>query len=944
MTRWIRYLGLAVIAACAAAPEPSPPPTASPSPSEILSPDPQIRLGRLSNGMRFYIRENQKPEKRAELRLAVDVGSILEAEDQLGLAHFTEHMAFNGTKLFPKQELIDYIESVGMRFGADLNAYTSFDETVYMLQVPTDSTTILKKGFQILAEWSHYVSFDAEEIDKERGVVIEEWRLGRGAGQRMFDKILPDLFKGSRYADRLPIGKKEVLEGFDHEALRKFYRDWYRPDLMAVIAVGDFNSDSIEAMIRESFASVPTPASPIERTIWPVPDHEETLINISTDLEATWSSVAVYYKQAVRPYKTVADYRQSLVESLYNGMLNQRLFELTKEEDPPFLSAGSSQGRFIRSKEFYILSANVREGGIERGLDAVLTEAERVQRHGFTPSELSRQKVNMLRGMEQAYRERDKSRSRGYAGEYIRNFLVGEPIPGIEKEHDLYNELIPGIGIDEVNRIGSTWIKDDSRVISVQMPEKEGLAVPRESDILAVMTAVHAKEIAPYVDDVSSLPLVEHVPAPGSVVSEKLIPEIEVTEWMLSNGVRVFLRPTDFKNDEVLFAAYSPGGHSLVEDVDYISAATATSVLLESGMGSFTQIQLRKKLAGKVVRVAPTIRTLGEGIGGMASPEDLETMFQLIFLAFTAPRADSSAFIAYKARMKGRLENRGARPETAFGDTISVTMSQNHHRSRPWTVDLLAEMDLQRSLAIYRDRFADASDFTFIFVGNFTPSELRPLIETYLGGLPSLNREETWRDRAPRPPKGIVKKTVRRGIEPKSQTRVVFTGPFEWNWQNRYDLGAMVSAFRIKLREVMREDLGATYGVGISASRSQHPVGSYSISVSFGCAPERADELREVLFAQIDSLREFGLPVSYVEKVQESQRRSYETDLKENRYWLNTLLFYLRNEEDPTNILKKEEKVKGLTVEAVQAAARKYFNRSNYAQFVMLPEEGAKDE
>ena len=927
-----------LLAGCASAPETVTDPLVVDQP-ERLTVDPNVQIGTLANGLRYYIRENAKPEQRAELRLVVNAGSILEDDDQQGLAHFTEHMAFNGTEQFPKLALVDYLESVGMRFGAHVNAYTSFDETVYMLRVPTDSVGVFEKGFEILSEWSQRLAFEPEEVDKERGVVIEEWRGRQGAGQRMRDQLYPDLFRESRYAERLPIGKKDVLESFDHDVLRRFYTTWYRPDLMAVVAVGDFEADSVQAMIDRHFGDIEKPTTEIDRTVWPVPDHDETLVNIVTDPEATHLSVSVYYKQPVRAQDSVEDYRRSLVLSLYNGMLNQRLQELTKQEDPPFLGAGSGQGRWVRSKEVYFLGAGVVEGGIERGLDALLTEAARVRQHGFTPSELARQKTRTLRRFEQIYRERDKSQSRAFASEYIRNFLMDESIPGIEKEYELYNTLIPSITLDEVDRIANTWIREDSRVLAVQMPQKEGLIVPTEEALLAVLRKVESSSVEPYEDDVADLPLVKVLPVPGSVVSESTVPEIDVTEWTLSNGVRVLLRPTDFKNDEILFTAWSPGGISLVEDQDHVAGSTATSIVGESGLGPFTQIQLGKKLAGKVVRVSPQFSELRESLRGRASPEDLETLFQLVYLTFTAPRTDSTAYHAWIARMRGRLENRNADPQTAYGDTIAVTMSQNHHRSRPWTMERLAEMDLQRSLEIYRDRLADASDFTFLFVGNFEPEVIKPLVETYLGGLPALDREETWVDRKVRAPKGVIEKIVHRGIEPKSSTRVVFTGPFAWNWQNRFDLNAMVSAFRIKLREVLREDLGGTYGVRVGVSRSRDPVGSYALTVSFGSDPERAEELRQVMFTQIDSLKQVGLGQSYIDKVKESQRRSRETDLKENRYWLSVLRFYYLHGEDPTNILRAEEKIQGLTVEAVKTAANRYFNTENYAQFVLLPEK-----
>ncbi len=913
---------------------------APPAPPEPPLPvDPQVTVGRLENGMRYYIRENRKPENRAELRLVVDAGSILEDEDQQGLAHFAEHMAFNGTARFPKQDLINYLELIGARLGPDLNAYTGFDETVYMLRVPTDSAAVLERAFQILEDWAHSVKFEDEEIDKERGVVIEEWRSGRGAEARMRDEQFPILLKGSRYAERLPIGQKAVLDTFHYETVRRFYRDWYRPDLMAVVAVGDFDKARIEGLIRESFAHIPRVEKPRKRAVLPVPDHGETLFAIASDPEGTRSSVSIYYKQDVRESGTEAAYRQWLVEHLYNGMLNERFRELIKQPDAPFLFGYSSQGRLIRSKEFYILSAGVKDNGIERGLEALFVEAARVGQHGFTASELERRKKNMLRGIEQAYRERDKTRSRRFAGEYIRHYLSDEPIPGIEYEYELHQKLIPGIALEEVNRLASAWITDHNRVVLVNVPEKPGVEIPREEALLAVMDRVREQEVLPYEESVSDLPLVETPPPPARVVSEVEIPELGVTEWMLANGVRVVLKPTDFKNDEIRFTSYSPGGHSLVPDKDYIAASTATSVIWEGGLGNFNRIELQKKLAGKVVNVAPGIGELRESLSGSASPEDLETMFQLVYLSFTAPRQDSSAFVAYQSRMRGFLENRSARPETAFNDTLQVTLAQYHHRARPWSEALLNEMDLGRSFEIYRSRFADASDFTFFFVGNFEPAQIKPLVQTYLGGLPALRRGETWRDVGIDPPKGVIEKTVRRGQEPKSLIRIIFTGPFEWNRQNQYDLNAMGRVLQIKLREVLREDLGGTYGVGVRPSASHYPDEGYSITVSFGCAPERVEELTEVVFTQIDSLKQFGTTDVYVDKVKQTQRRRRETNLKENGFWLSSLRSRYVHGDDPVTILNYLDLVEGLTAETVQRMAQQYFNMENYVKVVLYPEE-----
>ena len=910
---------------------------------EKLPIDSLATVGQLDNGLRYVIRKNQKPENRVELRLVVDAGSVLEDEDQRGLAHFVEHMAFNGTKNFAKQELVDYLELIGMRFGPDLNAYTSFDETVYMLTVPTDSTEVVETAFQILEDWAHQISFDPEEIDKERGVVVEEWRLGRGAQRRMFDEQLPILLKDSRYATRLPIGQKAVLDTFQHEALRRFYRTWYRPDLMGLVAVGDLEPAALEALVQDYFAHIPATASPRDRIVFPVPDHEETLFAIATDPEATYNSVSIYYKMDMRPQGTVSAYRRSLIEALYHQMFNQRLHELTKRPEPPFLGAYSGQGRWLRSKEFFILGAGVQNNGFDAGLEALLLEAARVREFGFTASELEREKKEMLRGMEQSYRERDKQQSSRFAAEYVRHLLTDEAIPGIAKEYQLYQDLLPGIALAEVNALASEWTSEKNRVIAVEAPEQEGIAVPNEHDLRAIFAAVAQQEIAPYADEVSDEPLVAQVPAPAAIVARSQIPEIGVTWWTLANGIRVCLKPTDFKNDAILFRAYSPGGHSLVPDADYVAASTAASVVSEGGVGPFDKIELEKKLAGKVVRVAPWISSLREGLSGSASPEDVQTLFELIYAFFTAPRPDSTAFQAYQTRMKGSIQNRSARPETAFSDTIAVTMAQYHHRARPWSLELLDEMDLAASMAVYQDRFADAGDFSFFFVGNFTLEAMEPLVCTYLGGLPATGREEAWRDVGIEAPAGVIDKAVYRGIEPKSQSRLIFTGPFEYDgWKNNLELRAMTSVLQIKLREVLREDLGGTYGVWISSSGSRYPDEEYRISITFGSDPERVEELTQVIFEQIDSLKTVGTTDLYIDKVKEMRQRQREIDLKENSFWVGSLASLDFNGVDPRRLIQYPALVDSLTAEAVQQAAQNYFNMDRYVRVVLYPEEAGE--
>jgi len=916
-----------------------PAPAATAALDARLPVDPAIRTGTLDNGLRYYVRENRRPEKRAELRLVVDAGSVLEADDQRGLAHFVEHMAFNGTEHFEKQSLVEFMESIGMRFGPELNAATGFDDTTYMMRVPTDSPGPLGTAFRILEDWAHAVSFVPEEVDKERGVVIEEWRLGQGAGARMRDKQFPVLFEGSRYATRLPIGDKDTLERFPRERLTAFYRDWYRPDLMAVVAVGDFDGAAVEALIREHFAHLENPAPEKPRTRFDVPDQAGTRFAIATDREATTTSVAVYHKLPVRDERTVGAYRRTILESLYHGMLNRRFSELAQKPDPPFIGASSGTGRLVRGAEVYALTAVVKEDGLERGLGALVVESERVARFGFTASELDRQKRDVLRSMERLDAERDTQQSAGFADEYIRNFLEGEPIPGIAYEYELFKRFVPAIGLDEINRLAREWLRGDNTVVLVNAPDKPGLTVPDEAALAAVIDGVDTADIEPYVDTVTDQPLVADPPEPGAITATTALETVGITEWTLSNGARVVVKPTDFKEDQVLFRAFSPGGTSLASDADFVPASTAAFAVSAGGLGPFSALDLRKLLAGKVAVAQPTIGSLEEGLSGSASPRDLETLFQLIYLEFTAPRADAQVFGVLKGQFKASLANRQASPSVVFQEALQTTLTQNHLRARPVTPETIDQMDLDKSMAFYKDRFADAGDFTFLFVGSVTPEMLRPLVVRYLASLPATGRKETWRDEGIRPPKGVVTKEVRKGVEPKSQTAIVFTGPFEYDRPHRNAIRAMGLVLETRLREKLREDLGGTYGVSVSPSTQWAPTEEYQLMIQFGSAPERAEELSRVVFDEVARLKAGPVTAAEVTAVHEALFRDFETGMTENGFWLTQLAAYYRKGESPADLLTYSASLDRIGPATIQDAAKEYLNVENYAKVTLQPEK-----
>lgn len=930
---------------------------------EVMPVDPSIIIGQLDNGLRYYIKENRYPEKRADFRLVVKAGSLLEDDDQLGLAHFVEHMAFNGTEHFEKQELIRALESFGMRFGPEINASTSFDETIYMLRLPTDDLEIVSTAFQVLEDWAHGVAFDHEEIDKERGVVIEEWRLGLGVGSRVNDQQIPILFRGSRYADRNPIGTVDNLETFDYETAKRFYRDWYRPDLMGVIAVGDFDKHMVEELIRTHFSGLTGPEDPRPRLAYDIPVHDDTLFGIVEDPESPGSSVAVFHKMPIRPQGTHGTYRQKIIENLYHSMFNRRLAEVAHQPNPPFLGASSSQGIFVPTREVYVLGAAVPDGGVEKGLRALFQEAERVKRYGFTESELEREKRQILRAFERIYTEKNIQDSVLFAEEFQRAFLENESVPGIDYEWALYQRFIPEITLEEVNAVRDFLLDETNRVVLVTAPEKDGLALPSEEELLAVLDEVGSGPVMPYFDTTTTAPLLAELPETGEIVEEKTIEDVGVTEWRLSNGVRVVMKPTDFREDQVLLRAFSPGGTSLASDEDYIAAISAVNVVAASGFGNFSPRAITNMLADKVVEVNPTIGPLEEGFSGGASPRDLETMFQLIYLKFTQPQAQPAIFELLTQQIRESLANRFVTPEEKFQETLQRTLTQDHWRRRPITVEIVDEMDLQKSYDFYRDRFADSSDFTFVFVGNFDVETMRPYVEQYLGGLPSIGRQESWRDEGIDFPAGVVEREVYAGVEPKSLTGIIFSGrppeqdSDETGQQGVEDpageappaqpesvpqgraLAATAAVLQTKLREVMREDLGGVYTVQVDQTLERIPEPEYSISVFFGSDPDRTAELTRVVFGEIEKLKTDGPSEQDVANVRESMRRSWETASKRNGYWLNQLVGAYRDNSDPSEPLGYPAMLERITPEVIQETARAFFDTETYVKVSLFPEE-----
>ncbi|MFO0569402.1 MAG: insulinase family protein [Polyangiaceae bacterium] len=912
--------------------------TAPAASSELDRPlplDQRVRKGKLASGLTYYVMAHGKPEKRAQVWLAVDAGSVLEDEDQRGLAHFVEHMGFNGTKRFPKQQLVDFLEKSGVRFGADLNAYTSFDETVYTLQVPTDDSKVLNRSIEVLRDWADGIAFEPAEVEKERGVVLEEWRLGRGARMRIFDKQAPIIFHGSRYAERLTIGKPEVIKGASRDKLVRFYRDWYRPDLMAVIAVGDFDAAAVEERIKSEFGSLAAPAKPRPRTREKLPPHAKTLVSIETDPELPSTTVAVLSKLPHRPEASARDYRRSLTEQLVDSMLNARLDELKRMPDAPFLGASSATSGLVRTADSFRQSASVKEDGVVTGLSALLEEVLRVERHGFTKTELERAKSQLLRQFQQAVKERDKRDGGEFASEITRNFFENEAMPGREAELRLVEGFLPEIQVDELNGLAKQ-LGAGSRVLVVTGPDK--IQKPKPDELLALHDRVAKKQIDAYVDVGSNQPLVATPPAPGSITKRSSIPEIGVTEWTLSNGARVVVKPTDFANDQVRASAFSPGGHSLAKDADFESARFADVAVGQGGLGAFDAVQLKKALAGKLVSVNANISELEEGLSGRASPADLETLLQMMHLAFVAPRRDARAFVAWRAREAESVKNRRLSPEGTFFEDMAIFSSQNHLRRRPVTPETLEKVDLDKALAIYKDRFADASDFTFVFVGNVKLETLEPLVATYLASLPGKKRKESWRDPKVSLPLGVKTKTVKKGSEPKSMVTLTFHGTEKWTRDTENDMRMLGEVLRLRLRQVLREDMGGVYGVQVGGGITRRPRQEYRFGVTFGCAPENVTKLEQAVFDEIAAIQKNGVDPDYISKVKEARRRAHETELRDNGYWLRELERAYAFSDDPRLIPDISPMIDKVSSDRVKAAANKYISKKQYILGVLEPE------
>ncbi len=904
--------------------------------------NPAVKTGTLKNGIKYYILKNAEPKNRMELRLVVNAGSILETDQQLGLAHFMEHMNFNGTKEFPKNQLVDFLQKSGMKFGADLNASTSFDETIYQLQVPTDSAKLFERAFQILADWSHYATLDTTEINNERGIVLEEERARfKNAQGRVQQKLLPLLLNNSRYAERIPIGKVDVLNTFKADQIIKFYKDWYRPDLMAVVAVGDFDPAQVEGLIKEKFSNIPENKNGPKRVKYDIPPAKGTQTALIVDKEMPQSSFQLITRLPKEKTKTQADYRTDIAENLFNQMVGTRLQEITKKPNPPFVFAIMAYSPFLAGLDaFQVITVPKNAEGLETAIKAVIDEQERLKRFGFSKGELERAKKDYMASAEKNYKEKDKTKSAVFVNGMIQNYLQGSAYTDADFRYEFVKKHLEGITLAEVNAIAAKVIKEDNRLGMVIGSEKDKDKLPSEAKILELINTKNPN-LKPYEDETIATSILEQIPTGTKVVAEKKVEEIGVTELTFGNGIKAALKPTTFKNDQILFSGVSKGGTSLYSDADYYSAELATTAVSQGGVGKLSDTQLDKFLAGKVVNVFTYIDELNEGISGNTTPNDLETALQLMYAYVVHPRRDDEVVKSFLKNQKELIANslKTLTPEKVFSDTITNVLYQKNFRRSPIKPEDIDRVNLDRAFEIYKDRFSDLSDFTFVFVGNFEVEKIKPLLEKYIGGLPSTKRTETFKDLHIEKVKGKIEKTVYKGLEDKASVNLQFNGTFSYTEEERVNLDALAEVLDIKLTEKLREEAAGVYSPSIRASYDKLPKPSYNLTISFGCSPANAEKLAKIAIDEIEKIKANGPEAVDIDKVKAEEKRSVELQVKENGFWNSYLADQYFDGEDLNFINRySKEMIDKISVASVKKAANQFLS-DNFAKFVLLPEK-----
>jgi zinc protease len=917
--------------------------TAAPrfNPRDTIPFDQAIHTAALPNGLTYFVRKNARPEKRVALRLVVKAGSLEETDDQQGLAHFLEHMAFNGSAHFKPGALVSTFESIGARLGPHVNAYTSFDETVYMLELPTDKPEIVANGLMALADFAGGQTIDPVEVDKERGVVIEEWRGGLGAGSRIRDKQLPVLYLNSRYAQRLPIGKPDVIRTAPAARLRAFYDTWYRPERMAVVAVGDIDTQQIENAIRTTFAPLKARAPAARLPDGAVPIPRQLSVSIVTDPEVTQSSVEIVRKRRKQTDGRVADYRRDVVNRLMQDMFNERFGELVRQPDAKFLAASASSGGLGRTVETFSIGARVPDGKIEEGARAIAVEAKRVRDFGFSASELDRAKKWLAAEYERAYNERDKSESGSFAQECVSYFLDHEPAPGIVYEYQLVKQILQGITVSDTSEMAKRLLNDDNRTVMGVSPQKSGIRIPTDADLRAALSSAEAVKVTAWTDTSATGTLMEHKPDTGVVASRRELPELGVTIVRFANGVEAWLKPTDFKNDQVIFTLETVGGSSLAPPSDYFEATLSDEYAQRSGAGGIKAQDLVKLLAGKVASASPQISLSTHSIAGSASPADLETGLQLLHEDFTAPGDDPDAFALMQRQLEAAVANRDQSPGRVFGERVSQVNTCDHYTSQPLTTERIASLDRRKMVAFYHDRFSNAADFSFFIVGAFKIDAVLPLLAQYVGSLPSTgHRTAQFKDVGLCFPSTIQRAVVKKGQEPRGQTVISFFADPGTDPGEQENAAAATNVLQTALRDILREELGQTYSVSVGLEQRIPQLGYGRMEVRFGSAPENIDPMTERVMKEIKRLQEEGPSDDLTMRAKEGAKRAYETNLKQNGYWLRRLATLHLLGQDPAEILRRPDRISAVTPELLRGVFRRYFPMDRFTVVTLVPQEG----
>jgi len=908
-----------------------------------LTLSPKVVKGQLPNGLTYFILPNKKPENKVELRLALNAGSINEDDDQQGLAHMAEHMAFNGTKNFKKNDIISFLQDIGVGFGSDLNAYTSFDETVYILPIPTSKPENLEKGFQVLEDWAHNVTYNNDDIDTERPIILEESRLGKGANDRMVKKLFPKLFKGSLYANRLPIGVDSIIKNFSHPAIKRFYKDWYRPNLMAVIVVGDITVEKAEALIKKHFSGLTNPENMKERKYAALPPYTSSDALVVTDKEATGYQVIVQYPAFVKQdIVTDADYKNMEIRSLFSTIFNQRLQELTQKENPPFVFAYGNFGSYGRGYDAFSLAAGSGTNSPSTALTALMTEAERAKRFGFTQTELDRAKKSLLNRMEKLYNDRDKTESSSLVGELVLYYLEKEPMPGIEVEYDLAKKIIPTITLENINAVLDVIKGDKNKLVAVMGPEgTDKVILPDSLNLIQTLAIVEKADLKPYEEKAVAANLLSKEPKAGKVITKTVNAKLGTTELKLSNGVMVTLKKTDFKNDEIVMSASRFGGKNEYGLKDKFNAEYATQIASTMGFGNFSPTDLRKSLAGKTVAANDVFSGTKDGFNGSSSVKDVETMLQLLYLHVTAPRKDTGLFNSFIQKNKSQYAMLGANPQMAFVDTFYKTMYNNNPLAPVAVphVEYFDQVKLDRAMQIYKAHFGDVSGMQFAFVGNIDEQKLIPLIEKYIASLPSSGKKFTYTDNKVRTAKGQINLNAYKGKEEKSLILAVFSGEAPYSEDEALKAEALTQVLNIRIIEELREKVQGIYGGGIFGGLEKVPYSGYTFMAQLPCGPEKADTLTQALQSEINKIRRNGIEQSYLDKVKKQWLETHRESIKSNNAWASNIISAKVEGENLDRFVNYEKYVEKLTTADIKKVANTYLSGSNLLIATLMPEK-----